>query len=109
MEITALIETLSFAGDINIPLVIGTSLFVMVVKQVFKQAKVDVPSWVWLVAVLAAGFCLALFDPEEQFSVPTAIINAATASYAYTIVKKVFNRDKEGKDQTDAQSGVEVH
>lgn len=75
---------------INIIMVAMTAGFVTVVKKIFITAKIPVPSWVWLVVVMLAGFVISLFETTTAAQwAQSAIKNATAASYAYNVWEKI--------------------
>lgn len=100
-DVSDLLQVFEVFG-INIMLVAMTAGFVSVIKKIFVTAKLNVPSWIWLVVVLLAGFVIALFEVQTIGEwIAAGIKNSTAASYAYNVwdkVQKKFQTKDEDHD-----------
>lgn len=90
-------------GQFIKPEMVGFIGGIVVVLEVVKGILPKVPSWVWKVAVIVAGFAASLVDMWGDFSwrgfVVYGVTYAAGASLVYQtgkmVVVKVIKREKE--------------
>lgn len=92
IEVTDLLKTFELFG-VNIVLVAMTAGFVSAVKKIFISAGIKVPTWIWLIIVMAAGFIIALFETTTAAEwIAAGIKNGTAASYSYNVWSKVQER-----------------
>jgi len=87
-----MIDKAIFEGRVDTLLVLAMIILIEVVKRVFGQTKVQVPVWIWKLAVIVLGMVAALLAADwgtlkVREVVVSMIMYAGCASLVYQTIK----------------------